>query len=297
MDRQRQVIMPDGSALTPDYRDDNITIFSNFSCIPPVFESVRLDSFALLLCVDGSMQLEINCRRQPVAKGECLIGQPGDVIANCKTDNDFNGEFFLLSPQIIEECIAGNERWSRAFRLKDNPLVTIPHDKLDIYRLYSRILLAKTSTTGTHDPYARRSMISIVRAALFDLTADMGDNIDCPSTVLRQPDILFRRFIDLLKSRRVKPRLVGWYASRLCVTPKYLSAVCKSICGHTAYDLIRTTILEEICHSLKYSNRSIKEVAVELGFSNMSFFGKFVKAAYGISPKQLRANLRDETPV
>lgn len=279
----------------PDYRDDNITIFSDITSLPDIFRTVRLEAFALLLCVEGMMEVEINGRRQPISKGECLIGQPGDIVANYKMDNAFRGEFFVISPEIISECIAGNERWSRAFRLKDNPIVAIPHEKLPVYKLYGKILLNKSSLTGTHDPYARRSMISIVRAALLDLTVDMGADDDTVNYgVMRQPDILFKRFINLLKSRRIKPRVVSWYAERLCVTPKYLSAVCKSVSSHTAYDWIRRAMLEDICHSLKYSDHSIKEIAVELGFTNMSFFGRFVKSAYGISPKQLRVKLRGE---
>lgn len=279
----------------PDYRDDNITIFSDISVLPEKFRAVRLEAFALLLCVEGMMDVDINGRIQPVVKGECLIGQPGDIVANCKMAEGFRGEFFIISPEIISECIAGNERWSRAFRLKANPIVAIPHEKLPVYELYGKILLNKSSLTGTHDPYARRSMISIVRAALLDLTADMGeDETSDGNGVMRQPDILFRRFVDLLKGKRIKPRVVSWYAERLCVTPKYLSAVCKTVSGHTAYDWIRRATLEDICHALKYSNRSIKEIAVELGFTNMSFFGKFVKSAYNISPKELRAKLRAE---
>jgi len=278
----------------PDYRDDNISIFSNITSVPALLDSVRLDAFAILLCTEGGIEVDVNGRRQPVAKGECLIGQPGDVVANCKAGGMFRGEFFVISPEIIEECMAGNYRWTRAFRLKANPLVAIPHDKLAVYELYGKILLLKTSVTGTHDPYARRSMISIVRAALFDLTVDMGAGDEESYGKLRRPDLLFRRFIDLLRSKRLKPRSVQWYADRLCVTPKYLSAVCKSISGYTASEWIRRATIEEICHALKYSTLSIKEIAVELGFGNISFFGKYVKSSFGVSPKQLRVKLRNE---
>lgn len=282
----------------PDYRDEEIAIFNDLTNVPAYRDSVCFNVFALLLCTEGSMDVEINGRRHAVVKGQCLIGRPNDKIARCRQSADFRGKFFMIAPEMIAECISENERWTREFRLKENPNVAIPHDKLHVYELYSDILLSKTTIAGSRDPYARRSLVSIVRAALFELISDMGEpDTDHARKLMRQPEMLYKRFVELLESKSVKPRDVGWYADHLCVTPKYLSAVCKSACGLTAFELIRRAALNDIRHALKYGNRSIKEMACELGFSNTSFFGKYVKAAFGMSPRALRKRLRDENEV
>lgn len=85
--------------------------------------------------------------------------------------------------------------------------------------------------------------------------------------------------------------MVSFYADKLNVTPKYLSAVCKEISGHTASDIINQYVVKDVEALLKRSGRSIKEVANELMFPNLSFFGKYVKKHLGVSPKQYREKL------
>lgn len=278
--------------IWPDYLDENILIFTDLRKVPEYRDSVRLDFFALLLCIRGEISLDILGFRRRIVAGECVIGRPGETFAECRQSPDFIGRFFMISPDVIEECISGNERWTRIFLLNSAPTVRIPPAKLPIYELYIETIRRKTELAGTCDPYARRSLISLVRAALYDLIADLGDADAASSREMRQPELLFKRFIALLESKEVKPRTVGWYADNLCVTPKYLSAVCKETSGLTAYDWIRRAILDDIRHQLKYTTHSIKEVAVGLGFSNVSFFGKFVRGATGLSPRRLRSSLR-----
>lgn len=89
------------------------------------------------------------------------------------------------------------------------------------------------------------------------------------------------------------------YADRLCITPKYLSAVCKATTGKTASDIINRYVVEDIRRLLKQPGKSIKEIANELDFPNLSFFGKYVKKHLGTSPTQYRnANMKKgELPV
>ena len=43
-------------------------------------------------------------------------------------------------------------------------------------------------------------------------------------------------------------------------------------------------------HSLKFSNKSIKELSFELGFSSPDYFSYFFKTHTGITPTALRKN-------
>ena len=47
-------------------------------------------------------------------------------------------------------------------------------------------------------------------------------------------------------------------------------------------------MLRDIAYLMNHTQKSIKEIACELGFSNLSFFGKYVKKHFGMSPKAYR---------
>ena len=98
----------------------------------------------------------------------------------------------------------------------------------------------------------------------------------------------FQRFLDLLHSVEMKHRPVEWYATELCITPKYLSFLCKKNSGKTANEWITEHVLEDIRYYLKQTDYSIKQICDLLGFPNASFFGKYVKEHFGQTPIYFR---------
>ena len=98
----------------------------------------------------------------------------------------------------------------------------------------------------------------------------------------------FQRFLDLLHSINVKHHTVEWYANELCISPKYLSALCKKHSGKTANEWITEHVLEDIRFYLKQTDYSIKQICDILGFPNPSFFGKYVKDHFGQTPAHFR---------
>lgn len=278
-----------------DYRDGDIAIFNDFNFMPRYCNSLRINVFALMMCTVGAMHIEINSKTYNIVAGQCLIGRPNDVIANCYKSSDFMGKAILLAPQLVSDCISDNERWSTTLSLFDNPTVTISPERIHIYDMYSKLLLTKLCLEEGHsDIYSRRSICALVRAAFYDIISDMDNNnqATAPKAIVRRSEILFRRFIDMLENATVPERSVSAYASKLCVTPKYLSAACKDFSGETATEWISRSVNSSIKHELKYSSLTIKEIAVKLGFDNLSFFGKYVRTKFGMSPRALRLSLR-----
>ena len=98
----------------------------------------------------------------------------------------------------------------------------------------------------------------------------------------------FQRFLDLLHSNEVKRHTVEAYASELCISPKYLTVVCKRNSGKTANEWITEQVLEDIRYCLKQTDLNIKQICARLGFPNSSFFGKYVKDHFGMTPMQFR---------
>ena len=101
-------------------------------------------------------------------------------------------------------------------------------------------------------------------------------------------EALYACFLDLLFVHFRCERSVAFYASKMCITSKYLTVVVKAVSGKTPSEWIREETVKEIERMLCHTQKSIKEIASELNFSNISFFGKYFKAYKGISPKHYR---------
>ena len=105
--------------------------------------------------------------------------------------------------------------------------------------------------------------------------------------VSRQEDLYFR-FMKLLSEHITSERSISYYASQLCITPKYLSTVVRKVSGKAPTDWIREKLIDEMKYRLCHSQATIKEIAFQLHFPNNSFFGKYFKAATGVSPTRYR---------
>ena len=78
----------------------------------------------------------------------------------------------------------------------------------------------------------------------------------------------------------------------LNVSPKYLTHVCKVCSGDTAKNIIGKMLIKRIETLLLYNDMSIKEIAMQLGFPDVSNFGRYVKAKLGESPRAIRSRAR-----
>lgn len=103
-------------------------------------------------------------------------------------------------------------------------------------------------------------------------------------------DALYARFMDLLFVHHRWERSVAFYASKMCITSKYLTVVVKAASGKTPAEWIREETIKEIERMLCHTKMPIKEIVYRLNFPNVSFFGKYFKAQKGMSPKHYREN-------
>lgn len=111
--------------------------------------------------------------------------------------------------------------------------------------------------------------------------------LDFPSGGHSCKELLFMRFRKLVSIHFMQHREVNYYASKLHITPKYLSVSVKSVSGRTVREWINDAVTKEIKYLLLNTALSIKEISGKLGFSASSL-GKYFKTQTGMSPKTYR---------
>lgn len=81
---------------------------------------------------------------------------------------------------------------------------------------------------------------------------------------------------------------VGSIAARLHISPRYLSDLLKEETGRTAIELIHIFLISEAKNLLKGADRSVGEIAYELGFENLPYFSRLFKKEVGLTPKEYK---------
>ena len=83
-------------------------------------------------------------------------------------------------------------------------------------------------------------------------------------------------------------KTVAYYADQLNISPNYLNILCKRHLHVPATFLIHNRIGLEAKRLLLVSGQSAKEIAFDLGFSDLPHFSNFFKAQTGLSPRAFR---------
>lgn len=99
------------------------------------------------------------------------------------------------------------------------------------------------------------------------------------------------QFKHLLEKNVTEQREVKHYASRLCITPKYLSEAVKETTGKSPRELINDFLLLEAKVLLGSTDKTMTEIAHLLHFQDQSHFNHFIKTHTGHTPVNLRRNL------
>ena len=77
---------------------------------------------------------------------------------------------------------------------------------------------------------------------------------------------------------------VGDLAKRLNISSRYLTDLLKIETGKTAIELIHVALIGEAKDRLRKKDKSISEIAYDLGFENMSYFSRLFKKETGMLP-------------
>lgn len=275
-----------------DYMDDGIAFHTDIRELPIENGSMQVNMITIVACTSGKLQVELNAIAYTIHQNEILVCLPNSIIDNCMLSPDFDGAVLCLSQRGILEQISENEIWDKAFHFAKSPIVQVSEESLNMFRLYGSMLIEKIRMKQS--PFYKEIIVSIVKASLYELLANVKkESVSYANGLTQQREVLFKRFIELLSTTRIKPRNVSWYAEQLCVTPKYLSTVCKQVSGKTAFYWINEYVLVDIRYWLKNTNKAVKEIADILEFPNISFFGKYCRAHFGMSPKDFRKQLRE----
>jgi len=78
------------------------------------------------------------------------------------------------------------------------------------------------------------------------------------------------------------------YADMLSITPKALTTLTKTHFNKTLTDLISERIIIEAKRELYLTNKTVKEIAYELGYNDEYYFSRFFKKNADVSPQHYR---------
>ena len=279
------------------YSDNDIVVVDSIQKFTEV-NTAHVAMNTIVICTNGKVQAQMNGIQMELHRNQVAAIPQNVTVTDVMVSPDFNLKAMFLTNRILQSFLREKMSiWNDMMYIHRQHIVTMEEDEILFYtHFYDMLTLAIAK--GKDNPLHTDVIQSLLRSAVLALCGAMKQMLQ-PTTnsylnaTLSKRELStggghFQRFLDLLHSNDVKRHTVESYASELCISPKYLTAICKKNSGKTANEWITEQVLEDIRYYLRQTDLSIKQICDRLGFPNPSFFGKYVKDHFGMTPMQLR---------
>ncbi len=135
-------------------------------------------------------------------------------------------------------------------------------------------------------PFRREVVQHLLAALLHNIKYIRTEEANDTSRRFSHQEEIFWRFIALVNEFSKNERTVGFYADKLCLTPRYLNTLIRQVSHQTVMEWINQSVILEAKVLLKHSNLLVYQISDELHFPNPSFFCKFFKRMTGMTPQE-----------
>lgn len=262
--------------------------------IQPDYRSplLRIDAYVMLICIGGKLQLKQNTQTHLVCRNSLFIYSPNDIIQiECK--EICSAIYVVVTPDYLcNHYCYWKQILPLMIHIRNKSLITTSTEETKEYIRMADCILS-CMQRAQQSEWSREAALSSMKMLFYTLflqiKASTAYNEKATGIAYtNRNEEYFAHFMKLLSAHYKQERKVDFYASKLYMTPKHLSSVVKEVSGNSPAKWIDKVVVEEIQYLLKYSNTSIKEIAYQLNFPNMSFLGKFFKRYTGLSPYHYR---------
>lgn len=245
-----------------------------------------------ILCLKGAAQFAVGDTLFNVIGGDAIIKSSGKPITPIRCSDDFSIKALLISWKFLNaNTPQSSYNIIGALSTSQNPVM--PMLKADLDRClmnFEEIRRRLEQPYHNFFPDVMRRAVETMILDFYDIHARMThQNIEGVSQASR----ILQRFVTLLQEGLYKKeRSVDYYASRLFITPKYLSEACVAVSGHNASYWIDRYTTQEIALQLSNRSKPLIDIAYELNFSSPSYLSRYVRRTFGCSPSEYRKRLK-----
>jgi len=263
---------------------DNDLILLEKPFIRSAFEyPFKVDVITAQICLSGKTEGYINLKSYISTASSLTIIMPDQILQHKHMSEDFSGLFIVMSKKFVSSL--NIQSGTPLFmNISENPVIPLTNRELKSITTFYFML--KEAILNIDNPY-RMEAVRYLTMAFFYGASYQVHKIQGNENKSKH-EILVDKFLALIKDHYRQERSVGFYADKLCLTPKYLSTLIKNNTSRSANDWIDRHVVLEAQALLKSTNMTIEQISDELNFPSQSFFGKYFKRVTGMSPREYK---------
>jgi AraC family transcriptional regulator, transcriptional activator of pobA len=192
----------------------------------------------------------------------------------------FNRQFYCVKDHDDEVGCNGILFFSAA----QLPIITVPKAEAEKFELLWKMFALEMST---HDNLQFEMLQMMLKRFIILCTRLYKQQNSLISTRAKEPELI--RSYNLLVEQHFKTQhTVAFYAAQLNKSPKTLSNLFSKYYLPRPLEIIQQRVMLEARRLLRYTDKSIKEVAYQIGYEDLQSFSRAFRAHQKISPSAFK---------
>ncbi|MCM1378222.1 MAG: helix-turn-helix domain-containing protein [Clostridium sp.] len=246
-----------------------------------------IDALMIILVREGSGKIGIDLTEHEFGKDSLMVLQPKNYIFLHQSSEGCRANVIACSRHIIEDVLPKlTDILPLLLHHRAEPVSRLTAEEAERLNDYFEFITSRLRNPS--GMFVKQKVLRLLQSALYEMMDIQSESYTATERPRSRQEEIMAKFIIEVTDNFRQERHVSFYADRLCITPKHLSAVVKKISGRTAGEWIDNYVVMEAKVLLKTTDNTIQEVSDMLNFKNQSFFGKFFKHLTGFTPTAYR---------
>ena len=249
------------------------------------------DTCMHLLCTAGEGSFVFNERCYHVVKNDLVVIPMPARVSNLAAHADMQVEWFAADYKFLQNLLPSNNySIGGSISLNQDPVIKLTDEQAshllaDFHRLRDRM-------DDRHLLFYRELMGSLCLTMMYDIFEAHAQR-DTTDTHSDRTAYIVKQLMALLATGISRTeRDVSYYAERLNVSPKYLSATVKRVTGHSVTSYIDRHTVPILKEYLNDERLSLTQIAELMNFASLSYFSRYCTKHLGQSPSEYRQSLQ-----
>lgn len=257
--------------------------------ISPELPTADIREGFILICHGGSAEFEYFHTKYNLRARDIIIAFPGDLYSLSNASEGFSSSWVSFDMQTMDEALY-NFPSTFFSHIVDFPVYNLTdNDEYSNRMEYLKILASKLAD---HDNICRYEiMLAMLRSMFMEILNRIVRNFRINTSEPKHRRRLLDEFVNTVSANPDK-REVAYFAERLCITPKYLSAIVADGTSFTAKEFIDRSAISTIKQLLRTTDLSVKQIAEQLNFSGSGNLCRFFKTNTGITISDFKRELK-----
>ena len=244
-----------------------------------------------LICLAGEGSFVFNGHCYHITRNDLVVIPIPTKVKNLAAHADLKVEWFAADYKFLQNLLPSNNySIGGSISLNQDPVIKLTEEQArllldDFHRLRDRM-------EDCHLQFYHELMGSLCLTMMYDIFEAHAQREAINSHTDRTAYIVKQMMALLSTGISRTEREVSYYAERLNVSPKYLSATIKRVTGHSVTSYIDRHTIPILKSYLDDERLSLTQISELMNFTTLSYFSRYCTKHLGQSPSEYRLSLQ-----